>query len=139
MMGEPSLFNLSSEKLKEFKVFLFFYVDDMVVTRSDEDQVELVMTKLGNEFVGRRLGDLSYFLGIYVWKIDEGLHLNQQQYLVNLLKGAEFDNLKPSSTPMLPNQDLFSKEEPISQAKEYRYIIGLLQYLTLTRFNSQFA
>lgn len=72
-------------------------------------------------------------------KVGGGLHLNQHQYLANLLKGANFDNLKPSTTPMLPNQDLFLEDEPISQVMEYRRIVGLLQYLTITRQDIQFA
>lgn len=49
--GDPSLFILSAEQPKEFKVFLFVYVDIMVVTGSDEEQVEMVITKSGNKFV----------------------------------------------------------------------------------------
>lgn len=35
---------------------------------------------------------------------DQGLHLSQTQYLVNLLKSYNLENLKPSVTPMVSNQ-----------------------------------
>lgn len=47
--------------------------------------------------------------------------------------------MKPSSTPMTANQDLWSDEQEIDEAREYRRIIGSLQYLTLTRPDIQFA
>jgi len=101
--------------------------------------VERVMDQLGKEFAVRKLGCISYFLGIQVRKAKDGLHLCQTQYLVNLLKGINLDNMKPSTTPMLTNQDLYSDEPPIEQVTEYRRIVGSLQYLTLTRPDIQFA
>lgn len=92
-----------------------------------------MIDQLSKEFVVQVLGDLSYFLSIQVKRTKEGLFLGQQQYTSKLLKSAGFDNLRPASTPMIVKQNLSSKEEPISQAKEYRRIIGSLQYLTLTR------
>lgn len=92
-------------------VFLFTYVDDIVVTSSQEALVEEVINAMGKEFALRVLGDLSFFLGIQVKKTSKGLHLSQQQCLVNLLKSCKLDNLRPSTTPMLAQQDLFSEEE----------------------------
>lgn len=40
---------------------------------------------------------------------------------------------------MLANQDLFLEEDPITQVKDYRRIIGSLLYLTLTRPNIHIA
>lgn len=40
---------------------------------------------------------------------------------------------------MLAKQDLFSEGDTIPQIKEYRRIIGSLQYLTLTRLDIQSA
>lgn len=41
--------------------------------------------------------------------------------------------MKSATTPMVANCDLWSDEEPIKDAHEYRRIIGSLQYITLTR------
>lgn len=87
-----------------------------------------IIDEMSKEFSLQELGDLSYFFGIQIKNCKEGLHLFQQQYLVNLLKSCELDNLKPSSTPMVAQQDLFSEEEEISESTEYRWIIGSLQY-----------
>lgn len=77
-------------------------------------------------------------MGIQVKKTRDGLHLCQKQYLVNLLKSSKFDNLKPSPTP-IANQDLYVDDVLIEEGKEYRRIIGSLQYLTLTWLDIQYA
>lgn len=50
---------------------------------------------------------------------DDGLHSNQTQYLVNLFKSCDLDNLKLLVTPMVPNKELHYEEATIDQAKEY--------------------
>lgn len=57
-------------------IYLFSYADDIVLTGSSETLVAKVITKLGQEFLVRELGDLTFFLGIQVHKIVEGLHLS---------------------------------------------------------------
>lgn len=59
--SDPSLFIL----FREDNVF-FAYVDDIVMTGSDQDLVPEVMDAMGKEFALKELGDLGYFLGIHV-------------------------------------------------------------------------
>lgn len=47
--------------------------------------------------------------------------------------------VKRAATPMVPNFDLWSKLEFISEPREYRHIVGSLQYATLTRSDIQLA
>lgn len=136
---DPSLFILTSSSPTVYTIYLFVYVDDMVITGSDNAQVEGVIARLKQQFALRRLGDLSYFLGIQVKTLSDRLYLNQTQYLVNLLRSCNLDNLRPSTTPMVTNLDLHSEEEPIEQAKEYRRVIRSLQYLTLMRPDIQYS
>lgn len=122
--GNPSLFILSKGFPIKVQIFLFVYVDDMVLTCSNQ---------VSREFVVHVLDGLSFFLGIQVKHAKEGLHLSQQQYLSNLLKNANLDNFKPSSTLMIAKQYLFSERNTTAQVREYRWIIRSLKYLTLTR------
>lgn len=108
-----------------------------MVTGSDQGAVQKVIDAMRKEFALRELGDLSYFLGIQVKRSEEALHMSQQKYLVNLLKSCKWDNLRPSSTPMLAQQDLVSEEE-IPESSEYRRILGSFQYLTLTQPGIQY-
>lgn len=87
---------------------------------------------MGGEFPIRDLGDLRFFLGIQVSRIEGGLHLSRSQYLANLLQSAKMTNLKPAVTPMLPSLDLRPQSNPLPNPHEYHRIIGSLQYITLT-------
>lgn len=56
--SDPSLF---VRKQGESTTILFAYVDDIVVTGSSPALVRSVITKLGNEFPVKDLGNLSFF------------------------------------------------------------------------------
>lgn len=66
--------------------YLFAYVDDIMVTGSNQGLVQEVIDAVRKEFALRELGDLPYLLGIQVKRSKEVLHMSQQQYSVNLLE-----------------------------------------------------
>jgi len=134
--SDPSLFIKNQDGQV---IYLFAYVDDLVITGSSEQMMRKEIEEMKKEFAVRELGELSYFLGIQVKRTETDLFLSQQRYLINLLSSCNFTNLKPSSTPMSAQQDLVSADSPISEQSEYRRVIGSLQYLTLTRPDIQFA
>lgn len=67
----------------------------------------------------RELSELEFFLGIQFRHNEIGLHLNQSQYLFDLLRSYALDNLRASVNPMITNEDLCSMEKPIDKASEY--------------------
>lgn len=120
-------------------IYILVYVDDMVITGSNSAKIQEVLDALKSEFAVRLCGDLEYFLGIRVRKHVDGIFLDQQLYLVNLLNKHDFQNLKPISTPMQHSQQFYSDAEVIEKATEYRRIIGSLQYLTMSRPDISYA
>lgn len=68
--SEPSLFIYLNEK---GLVYLFTYVDSIVVMGSAKKLAQEVIGKLMAEFVLRELGDLNFFLGIHVNKTEKGI------------------------------------------------------------------
>ena len=56
-------------------IYLFLYVDDMVITRSNSSMLSSLIDRLAKEFSLKDLGDLHYFLGIEVVRNDKGLFL----------------------------------------------------------------
>lgn len=58
---DPSLFTYH---LEDVVADLFVYVDDIVVTRSNDREVGVFIEKLSSEFPMRDLGNLKFFLGI---------------------------------------------------------------------------
>jgi Reverse transcriptase (RNA-dependent DNA polymerase) len=75
------------------------YVDDIIVTKNNKDNIELIKGKLKNKFDIKNLGFLKYFLGIEIAHSHGNLFLSQRKYMLDLLKKTEKIRCKPSSTP----------------------------------------
>ena len=94
------------------------------------------------EFALKDLGDLHYFLGIEVKKIQGGLILRQERYATDILARCGMDKCKAIDTPLSSTEKLSAVEGdtlgPVDSTK-YRSLVGALQYLTLTRPDISFA
>jgi len=53
-------------------MFLLIYVDDIIVASSSQEATAALLRKLQSEFALKDLGDLHYFLGIEVKRIQQG-------------------------------------------------------------------
>lgn len=56
------------------KVFVFIYVDDILVTGNNSSLINRFVKELNREFALEDLGELSYFLGIKVHRDQLGIH-----------------------------------------------------------------
>lgn len=80
------------------------------------------------------LGALHYFLGIQVTHNNHALILSQTRCLLSLLKKFGLDGVKPISTPLASNIQLFATDGvPLTDPTFYQKMVGSPQYLTLTR------
>ncbi|KAH9793062.1 retrovirus-related pol polyprotein from transposon RE1 [Citrus sinensis] len=115
-------------------LLVLVYVDDIIVTGSDSEQIQQVITNLQTTFALKDLRELHFFLGIQVTKTDTGLHLSQSKYIADLLNKVKMQDCTPCSTPMAANVPLTKTDsEPFVDATLYRSTIGALQYAILTR------
>jgi histone deacetylase 1/2 len=72
----------------------------------------------------------------------DGIILSQERYASNLLAKVNMTNCKPVCTPLSTSEKLSAHEgTPLgpNDAKNYRSVVGALQYLTLTRPDISFA
>lgn len=100
-----------------YVIYLFVYVNDIIITGSYDEIVEGVIAKLSGELPFVYLANYHFFLGIQAKRSREGLHPNQSQFLANLFKSCDLDNLKYASTSMVTNKDLHSDEFQIDDVK----------------------
>ncbi|XP_057488562.1 secreted RxLR effector protein 161-like [Actinidia eriantha] len=79
------------------------YVDDLIITGDDEDEIQRTRENLLVRFQMKKLGELKHFLGLEVDRSNEGLFLFQQKYAKDLLKKYGMLECKPIATPMEAN------------------------------------
>lgn len=115
-------------------LYVLVYVDDIIVTGSSLSLVSACIHVLASRFSLKYLTDLHYFLGIKVTRTRTGLHMMQRKYIVDLLTKLHMLDAKPVSTPQatMPRLSLLSGT-PLDDPKQYRMVIGSLQYLAYTR------
>ena len=113
---------------------LIIYVDDMVITGNNEEEISDLKRKLFMEFEMKDLGNLKYFLGIEVFRSRKGIFINQKKYILDLLAEVGMPECKPAETPIVTNHRLQTTPGEESTDKEkYQKSVGKLIYLSHTR------
>ncbi|KAL3634479.1 hypothetical protein CASFOL_021533 [Castilleja foliolosa] len=79
-------------------------------------------------------GNLSYFLGLQIKQLDDGIFLSQSKYAKNLIKKFGLENAAVKKTPLGKSVKL-SRDDVGKDVDNtlYRSMIGSLLYLTATR------
>ena len=119
---------------------LIIYVDDMIITGDDTEEINNLKRNLFKEFDMKDLGPLKYFLGIEVLRSNHGIFLRQRKYVLDLLAETGLLDCKPADTPMVPNHGLKIIEGAESADREkYQRLVGKLLYLSHTRPDIAYA
>lgn len=112
---------------------ILVYMDDLIITGDDEEEILQSKENLSVRFQMKELGQLKQFLGLEVHRTQEEILLCQQKYSKDLLKKFGMLKCKPISTPMEPNAKMCAHEgKDLEDATMYRQLVGSLIYLTLT-------
>jgi len=85
---------------------LIVYVDDIVLTGNNEEEIRRLKLLLSKEFEIKDLGLLRFFLGMEVARSSKGISVSQRKYVLDLLKETGMIGCKPVETPMDPNTKL---------------------------------
>jgi hypothetical protein len=118
---------------------LIVYVDDIVLTGNDTDEMGRVKEKLAIDFEIKDLGSMRYFLGMEVARSKDGIVVSQQKYILDLLKETGMSGCRPADTPMDPNAKLWEKGSVPVDTGRYQRLVGKLIYLSHTRPDIAFS
>ena len=122
------------------KAYLLLYVDDIILTASDDTFLKSIIATLKTEFPMSDSGKLHYFLGVKAEFKNGGIFLSQKSYAEDIIKRSGMEDCKPVSTPVDLQSKLSLEEgELIPDATQYRRLAGALQYLTFTRPDISYA
>ncbi|KAJ9693611.1 hypothetical protein PVL29_009531 [Vitis rotundifolia] len=115
-------------------IYLVVYVDDIVITGSDQEGIQRLKQHLFNHFQIKDLGKLKYFLGLEIAQSSSGVVMSQRKYALDILEETGMLEYKPVDTPMDPNVKLVPGQgERLRDPGRYRRLVGKLNYLTITR------
>ncbi|XP_072089086.1 uncharacterized mitochondrial protein AtMg00810-like [Arachis hypogaea] len=122
-------------------IYLLVYVDDIIVTDNNAAELDKLIYQLNNIFPLKDMGKFCYFLSLEASYLSTGsVHISQTKYACELLKRAGMETVNSMPTPMMSNTKLSAHySEPFHDPKLYRSIVGVLQYLTMTRPYIAFA
>lgn len=125
----------------EGKITLFIvYVDDIVITGDDHNQIDHLKSFLVREFEVKNLGQLKYFLGMEVARTKHGIYMSQRKYTLDLLQETGMLGCKAANTSIEPaNQNSSEDDSPPTDKTRYQSLVGKLIYLTHTRSDIGFA
>ncbi|KAK6137892.1 hypothetical protein DH2020_028350 [Rehmannia glutinosa] len=115
-------------------LFILVYVDDILLTGDDNDEIMHVIQLLGQKFALKTLGEVTYFLGLEAKRTSAGLTFTQTKYISDLLAKPNMSNCKPVSTPLCTSLKLaLNDSKPFDCPSVYRSTIGTLHYLTMSK------
>jgi hypothetical protein len=122
----------------EARLIVGVYVDDLIITGcTGINKFKAEMKKM---FSMSDLGLLSYYLGLEVQQLEEGIKIGQAAYAAKLVERSGMSDCNPCAFPMEPRLKLSKDgESPLVDATEYKSLIGGLHYLMNTRPDITFA
>jgi hypothetical protein len=110
------------------------YVDDIIFGSTNKSTCEEFSRIMIQKFEMSMMGELKYFLGFQVKKLQEGTFISQTKYIQDILNKFGMKDANPIKTPMGTNGhlDLDTGGKSVDQ-KVYQSMIGSLLYLCASR------
>jgi hypothetical protein len=87
---------------------LQIYVDDIIFGSTNQDFCEEFGKMMANEFEMSMIGELSYFLGLQINQLKNGIFVSECKYIKYMLKKFGMEDAKAISTSMGTNGNLDS-------------------------------
>jgi hypothetical protein len=119
---------------------LVLYVDDLLITGSDQNHILSLKMDLSKEFEMKDLGLMKKFLGIQVAQTTNGILLHQTNYANTIIKKYSHKTSYPTHIPLAPSIQLRKNTRTaLTDARDYQGLVGQLHYLTKTRPDIAYA
>jgi hypothetical protein len=110
------------------------YVNDLVITGTEETEAEAFKAQMKATFQMSDLSLLYFYLGIEVHQDDSGITLRQAHYAKHIVELGSMGGYNPAHTPMEEQLKLsrYSEVEEVD-ATQYGHLVGSQRYLVQTR------
>ena len=110
------------------------YVIDIIFGGTSQYMVDDFVKTMTKEFEMSIVEELSYFFGLQIKQLNDGITVSESMYAKNLIKRFGMQTSKTAKTPMSTTTKLSMDDDgkPVDE-KMYRAMIGSLLYLTASR------
>ncbi|GJW45137.1 uncharacterized mitochondrial protein-like protein [Tanacetum coccineum] len=142
---EDQTFLIEYTRLKKhcmdyIKLLELVYVDDIIFGSTKKELCNAFEKLMHEKFQMSSMGELTFFLGLQVKQKKDGIFINQDIYVDEILRKFRFTEVKTTSTPMETQKPLLKDEDGEEvDVHMYRSMIGSLMYLTSSRPDIMFA
>ncbi|GJX36181.1 zinc finger, CCHC-type containing protein [Tanacetum coccineum] len=121
-------------------VIICLYVDDMLIFRTDQNQIDKTKKFLSSRFSMKDMGEADIIFGIKIKRENKGIVITQSHYIEKILKRFNREDCSPMSTLMDPVKKLKPNTDKPADQLEYSRAIGCLMYaMTSTRPDIAYA
>ena len=118
---------------------LAVYVDDIVITGDDVDEIKKLKERLGRAFEVKDLGPLRYFLGIQIARSPKVIIISQRKYVLDLLAETGMLGCRSCGSPIDRNHQTCAESGDPVDRERYQRLVGRLIYLCHTRPDIAYA
>ncbi|GJU14738.1 retrovirus-related pol polyprotein from transposon TNT 1-94 [Tanacetum coccineum] len=131
---------LFTKKKSSNLIIVQIYVDDIIFGSTCQDVCDEFAKIMHHEFEMSMMGELNFFLGLQIKKMEDGIVFNQSKYIKEMLKIFGLEDSKPMKTPMSSDTKLTKDKECESvDSTKYQGTIGNLLYLMVSRLDIMFS
>lgn len=112
---------------------ILIYVDDILITATDENIVNQVQKDISSTFEIKSLGEIKNYLGIEVERRDGTYYIKQEKYIKKIAEEFGLNDAKISKIPIDPGYEREQQNNVsyLQSNKKYQKIIGSLLYVAI--------
>nr|GEV01466.1 putative ribonuclease H-like domain-containing protein [Tanacetum cinerariifolium] len=116
------------------------YVDDIIFVSTNKAWCDKFKVLMKGVFEMSDIGELTFFLGLQVTQLPDGIFISQYKYVKDMLKKFDMESMRTATTPYeVPKPKSKDKPNDAVNVHLYRSTIGSLMYLTASRPDIMFA
>ncbi|GJY05892.1 putative ribonuclease H-like domain-containing protein [Tanacetum coccineum] len=116
------------------------YVDDIIFGSTNKAWCDAFEELMKGEFEMSAMGEMTFFLGLQVKQLPDGLFISQDKYVQDMLTKFDMESVRTATTPYeAAKTKLKDETDPPVNVHLYRSMIGSLMYLTASRPDIMFA
>ncbi|GJV90752.1 putative ribonuclease H-like domain-containing protein [Tanacetum coccineum] len=121
-------------------LLVYVYVDDILFGSTNKAWCEEFEVLMKGEFEMSAMGEMSFFLGLQVKQLPDGIFISQDKYVKDMLTKFDMESVRTATTPYeAAKTKLKDETDPPVNVHLYRSMIGSLMYLTASRPDIMFA